>query len=248
MSPVMLLFAVVQAVASTRSTSPVPVPFRAGERFEYGAKWGPISVGKTTIEVVGIDTVRNTPVYHFRYRMEASVPFYRISSTLQSWTTIDEFHSLRYRQDNNENSRQYVRQWEIFPDSSKYRQVQPDPQDSQTGVREPLDDASVLFFLRSVPLEVGKTYTFHRYFRADRNPIVIKVLKRERMELPDGSRVTCLVLNPIVGERGLFGPRTEARLWLTDDARRIPVQIRSVQPWGQVTMRLQRMGEEGDRR
>ena len=70
---------------------------------------------------------------------------------------------------------------------------------------------------------------------------MIKVLKREKMELPDGSRVDCLVLNPVVGERGLFAKRNDARLWLTDDARRIPVQIRSNFEWGQVTLRLQRM-------
>ena len=29
------------------------------------------------------------------------------------------------------------------------------------------------------------------------------------MELPDGSKVECLVLNPTVGERGLFGPAAQ---------------------------------------
>ncbi len=238
----MTILALIIAAAQTALPNPGPaVPFRVGERFEYGAKWGAFTVGNTVIEVVGTDTVRGQPVYHFRYRMEAGVPFYKITSTLQSWSTQDGFHSLRYRQDNNENNRRFSRQFEIFPDSASYRQVEPDPQTAGRGVSQPLDDASVLFFLRSTPLEVGQTYRFNRYFRADRNPIVVKVLKRERMELPDGTRVQCLVLNPVVGERGLFGPRTEARLWLSDDDRRIPVQIRSNQPWGQVTMRLQRM-------
>jgi hypothetical protein len=53
--------------------------------------------------------------------------------------------------------------------------------------------------------------------------------------------VNCLVLNPVVGERGLFAKRNDARLWLTDDGRRIPVQIRSTFEWGQITLRLQRM-------
>jgi hypothetical protein len=240
MSALTLMLTAVQT--ATAAVTPLPVPFKVGERFEYSARWSLVTVGRTSIEVVGIDTVRGTPAYHIQYRMEANAaPFYRATNTLESWTSLADLYSLRFRQDNLENSRRFIRQFEIFPDSATYRQIEPDALAAQPGVGQPLDDASVLFFLRSTPLAVGTTYRFNRYFRADRNPIVVKVLKRETMELPDGSRVSCLVLNPIVGERGLFGPRTDARLWLSDDARRIPVQIRSVQPWGQVTMRLQRM-------
>ena len=55
-------------------------------------------------------------------------------------------------------------------------------------------------------------------------------------------RASLADLAKLVGEdKGLFGTRAEARLWVTDDARRIPVQIRSRQPWGTITLRLDRM-------
>ena len=38
------------------------------------------------------------------------------------------------------------------------------------------------------PLEVGKKYVYNRYFRKDKNPVTIEVTKREKMELPDGTR------------------------------------------------------------
>ena len=239
-----VLTLVLTAVQTASGTTPAtPVPFRVGERFDYGARMGVIPVGKASIQVASIDTIRGEPVFRFQYNMDASALFgaFKLNSTLESWTTVDGFNSLRFRQDNKQNGKQYVRQFEIFPDSSRYQQVTPDPLASQPSVAEPLDDASFLFFVRSTPLVVGQTYQFNRYFRADRNPIVIKVLKREKMELPDGTEVNCLVLNPVVGERGLFAKRNDARLWLTDDARRIPVQIRSTFEWGQITLRLQRM-------
>jgi len=245
-SPAILVLAAVQ------SMNPAPVPFGVGERFEYGAKWNLFGVGRAAIEVASIDTVRDQPAFHFRYTMEASAPLslYNLTSTLESWTSMEGFHSLRFRQNNDENGRRFSRQFEIYPDSASFRQVEPvptppDAAGSQPSVSEPLDDASVLYFLRTVPLALGETRQYHRYFRADRNPITIKVLKREVMELPDGTRANCLVLNPVVGERGLFGPRADARLWLTDDARRIPVQIRSTQSWGTITLRLQRMSLAG---
>jgi hypothetical protein len=216
-------------------------PFRVGERFEYAAKFGVLRMGSGAIEVASIDTIRGKSAYHFRFTLNAKAIVYKINSSLESWASVDDFHSLRFRRDNTENSRRYVRSWEIFGDSGYHRQVEPEPLPAAPTPADPLDDASFLFFVRTTPLEVGKTYNFERYFRPERNPIVIKVLKRETMELPDGSEVDCLVLNPVIGDGGLFGARAEARLWITDDARRIPVQIRSRYSFGTVTLKLERI-------
>ena len=43
-------------------------------------------------------------------------------------------------------------------------------------------------------------------------------MKRERMELPDGSKVQCLVLHPVIDTKGMFSKRSDTRIWLTDDA------------------------------
>ena len=65
--------------------------------------------------------------------------------------------------------------------------------------------------------------------------------KREKLELPDGSTVDCLVLHPVIDTKGMFSKRSETRIWLTDDARRLPVQIRSKFPFGTITLRLRQM-------
>jgi hypothetical protein len=39
----------------------------------------------------------------------------------------------------------------------------------------------------------------------------------------------------------MFSPRADARVWLTDDPRRIPVQVRSRQPFGTLTLQLTSM-------
>jgi len=241
-----LLAVVVALQASARpAENPASYPFQVGERLEYAAKFGILRVGSAAIEVASLDTVRSQPAFHFRYSLNASVPFFKIVTRLESWTSVGEFHALRFRQDNKQNSTRYVRSFEIFSDSGYYRQVEPTPMPSAPTPAEPLDDASVLYFVRSTPLIVGKKYNLERYFRGDRNPIVLTVLKRETLELPDGTKVPCLVVNPVVGERGLFGPKTEARLWLTDDARRIPVQIRSSQSYGTITLKLEKIGRTG---
>jgi hypothetical protein len=61
------------------------------------------------------------------------------------------------------------------------------------------------------------------------------------MDLPDGSEVNCLVLHPVIDTQGLFSKRSDTRIWLTDDSRRIPVQIRTKFPFGTITLRLREM-------
>jgi hypothetical protein len=88
---------------------------------------------------------------------------------------------------------------------------------------------------------VGKTYSYDRYFRKEKNPVTIEVTKREKMELPDGREVDCLVLHPVIDTKGMFSKRSDTQIWLTDDARRLPVQIRSKFPFGTITLRMKEM-------
>jgi hypothetical protein len=185
--------------------------------------------------VTGIDTVRGVESFVFVFGLDASAPFYKTSSVLTSWTGTSDMISRRFYQDLDENGKPKQRKFEIYPDSTW---IQMTHGDTGSTVSDPLDDAAFFYFLRTIPLEKGQTYKYNRYFRKDLNPVVIKVEKREEMELPDGKKVQCLVLNPAVGSDGLFAPRAEAKLWLTDDERRIPVQIKSKLPFGSVTLRL----------
>ena len=78
-------------------------------------------------------------------------------------------------------------------------------------------------------------------FRKEKNPLIIRVEGRERMELPDGSKVDCLVVQPVIGDRGIFAEKQRGRVWVTDDVRRVPVQIQTRYPFGVITLRLERM-------
>ncbi|HTS87684.1 MAG TPA: DUF3108 domain-containing protein [Gemmatimonadales bacterium] len=215
-------------------------PFHVGERFQYAAKLGILRLGTAWMSVNGIDTVRGAPSFIFEFGLEASAPFYKATNVMQSWTGIDDLISRRFRQDLVENGKKRPRYYEIYPDSQSYVQLQR-PGTSKPSVGDPLDDAAFFYFIRTIPIDVGKTYTYNRYFKRELNPVTIKVVKRESMEMPDGKDVNCLVLNPVVGEEGVFAPRADAMLWLTDDARRIPVQIRSKLPFGTVTLRLEKI-------
>jgi hypothetical protein len=218
--------------------SPV-YPFAVGEKLTYTAKLGMISLGSGTLEVVGRDSVRGEETLRFKFRLQGKTVFYSLDDVLESWVSTRDFSSRRFLQDFVENSKPKKRTYEIYPDSGFFRELGKDK--SEPTPKDPLDDAAFFYFVRITPLEVGKKYAYSRYFRKEKNPVNIEVEKREKMELPDGSEVDCLVLRPVIDTPGMFSKRSDTRIWLTDDKRRLPVQIRTKFPFGTITLRLREM-------
>src|SRR2546427_5713801 len=92
--------------------------------------------------------------------------------------------------------------------------------------------------IRTVPLEKGKRYTYDRYFRPERNPVIVEVLKRERVSVA-GKKWDAIVIRPrIPNGGGIFAERADARMWLSDDDRRVMLALQSTFSFGQVTMKL----------
>ena len=234
--PVALLLTLLQGAPAPRAPD---YPFAVGETLTYSAKLGMLTLGQGMLQVAAIDSVRGRETFRFRFRLTGKTVFYSMDDVLESWVSTESFESHRFVQDFNENDKPKHRTYEIFPDSGFFREVGRDT--TYATPDDPLDDAAFFYFVRITPLEVGKTYTFDRYFRKAKNPVTIQVLKREKMELPDGTEVPCLVLHPVIDTKGMFSKRSETRLWLTDDARRLPVQIRSKFNFGTITLRLKEM-------
>lgn len=208
------------------------VPWAAGERASYEVRFGNLRVGQGSMEVVKLDTVRGRPAYHTSFRVRGGVPLYRVNSVMDSWIDTRTLSSLRHIQDFEQGGSDRERQWEIFPERATYRHAD---EPEQPSVSQPLDDGSFLFFIRTVPLVTGQTYTFNRYFRPDRNPVTVRVLRRERVTVPAGT-FNAVVVQPIIRTRGIFGEDGQAEIWFSDDERRIMLQMRSRLKFGSLNL------------
>lgn len=211
-----------------------PVPFGHGERADYGVKYGPFSVGRASTEVFRLDTIRGRESWHILFHVRGGIPGFRVDDRMESWMDTGTLASLRFRQDMNEGSHERERVFEIFPDQGMFREDDKEPQPS---VPLPLDDGSFLFFVRTIPLEVGREYSFDRYFRPDRNPVRIQVLRREQIRVPAGTFET-IVIRPIIKARGVFSEGGRAEVWLTDDSLRIMVQMKTHMKLGSLSLFL----------
>ena len=201
----------------------MPVPYGVGERLEYDVRFGRLKVGSGTMEVVGIKHVRNRETYHTVFTVRGGNFVYKVNDKYESWIDTRTGNSLRYRQDQHEGNRDVERNFEFFPERAVYTE---NDKPEQPSVNNPLDDASFIYFLRTIPLNVGETYHFDRYFIPDRNPVTIRVLRRERIRVPAGE-FDAIVIQPIIKSRGLFSENGHAEVWLSDDENHIMLQMKS---------------------
>jgi hypothetical protein len=186
--------------------------------------------------VAGIDSVRGTETVHFVFRIEGGALWYHIDQRLESWVGRHDFHSRRYWNQTEEKGKAWERKFDIFPDSGFYREVGHDS--TLPTVTDPLDDAAFLYWIRTVPLEIGKKYEYRRYFRPERNPVIVEVLKRERVGVA-GKKWNAIVLRPKIPRGGgIFAEKADARMWLSDDSLHIMLALQSNFSFGQVTLKL----------
>jgi hypothetical protein len=206
-----------------------PYPFAVGERLTYNASLGMIPVGSATISVNPMTQERGREAFVFSASGEARPMGLRFGAELTSYVGVQAFSSLRFHRKLMQGTSVNDVQFQIVPDSSRYRQIG-DPRD-WAAPPDPLDELAFLYYLRTARLKPGATYSVSRYFQTGYNPVQVRVTGRETRTLPDGKSVPVLVLE--VTSRGNL-----VTLALTDDARRLPVEIDLPLPFGRVTLQL----------
>jgi len=230
------LWLVATSAAAQSSTAPL-------ERAEYQVKLGALDAGTGEMTIVGHDTVGSHDTYHIVLHIEGGLGPLRIDDRFESWVDAaswsdrPQLFSRKFVQDQRELGNRRQRTYELSPERKQYRRVDTD-ETLPLRTDRPLDDVSVVYLARALPLKTGDVYTIDRYFKAEANPIVLRVMRRETVTVPAGTFQT-VVVRPTIKTSGLFGEGGEAELFFSDDAQHALVQMRSKVPLiGSLTLLL----------
>ena len=209
-------------------------PFAVGERFAYDVRYGPLRVGKGSIEITDVEDVRGHAAWKAVFKLKGGNALYRLDNTFKSWIDTTSLASLRFHKAVREGRHDRSKQFEIDGERGVYAEAGKGEFPTVAG---PLDDASFFYFVRTIPLEVGQSYEFDRYFKPDRNPVGVRVVRRERLATAAGT-FDAIVIRPVIKTSGMLGEARKTEVWLSDDERRMVLQVRSDLPFGAVTMAL----------
>jgi hypothetical protein len=228
--PIATLLAHAALLASL--AQPPSYPFTVGETLQYQASLGYFPIGTATSSVVRTTQERGADAFVFTAVGEGGPPGFRARYELTSWTRSTGLTSLRFHRRLTQGSKVDEERYQIVPDSGRYRQEGVD-RDWVTP-RDALDELAYLYYLRTVPLRVGQSFTMSRYFKTGYNPVQVRVTGREPVALFDGRTVPCFTVE-------LTARGSTMAVSLTDDARRLPVQLTLPLPYGTVLLTLSAM-------
>jgi len=207
------------------------LPFQVGERLTYDAKVNSISAGKAYLSVEGMESVRGVGTFHTIFDVKGRVLFKKFANHYESWFDTTTLVTMRHIQKTDDVDKHY----EFYPAKQIY--IKNNDGIENPSVAMPIDEASFLFYLRTVPLELGKTITVDRYYHAEKNPIVITVVRRERVKVPAGE-FDAWVLKPVIKSNGLFSVKSDAEVWLANDRSHTVLKRRSKLPLGTLYLEL----------
>jgi hypothetical protein len=210
------------------------VPYGVGEELTYKATFGGIPAGTARMRVEGVEAVRGRQAYHVVFTIDGGVPFFRVHDRYDSWIDVQTLASLRHHQQISEGRYHRTTAYEIYPERGTY-----EVGDSvHASVAHPLDDGSFIYAIRSAGVRVGETRRDDRYFRPDRNPVVLTGLREEAVRVGAGT-FAATVVRPSIRANGIFSENGEAQVWFSEDARRYPVLLKSKFAKFSLTLALQ---------
>ena len=200
-----------------------PVPFGVGEELTYRATLGGIRAGTARMRVDGIELVRGRPAYHLVFEIDGGIPLFRVRDRYESWIDVQTLASLRHHQRISEGRYKRTTTYEIYPEQAAYSK---NGDSLQASVSNPLDDGSFIYAVRAAGIDVGETRRDDRYFRPDKNPVVLTGVRRDTISVRAGTFATTVV-NPSIRTSGIFSEGGQAHVWFTDDEARYPVQVKA---------------------
>jgi hypothetical protein len=220
----------VLGVCASNAAPPVEsaLPFSIGEKLTYEvrvAKGG--KVGTATMWIEGPVDVRGVSTYLLRFDSKIHIAFLSAVSRSSSWFDPLRGSSLRFsKHEQNPLSHSDVAV-DLFPDKKEWQSAGGPMSDSPTNT--PLDELSFMYFIRTLPMTPGSTYSFDRHFDQARNPVTVSVIRREIIPTPMGELRVILVEMRVRDPQHYKGEGV-IRIHLTDDDCRLPARIESAMP------------------
>ena len=237
---------------SSRGSAPLSslgtLPFAPGERLVYSVTMARLRLGQGVLAVEGVEEVEGVPVYRVSLEVEIKAPFISLVDRETSWLAIDPIRSLAFERHRTEGDREQRLRFrfdqlaqryaaEVWDEGSgQFR----DAADQNAGGPIPagaIDEIAALYLLRTLSLEPGAVHRVDRYFEPSGNPIVFRVVGKEKVRVPAG-KFEVAVVEPDIPSLSPFRASSEPRLYITDDARRLIVKITTRTKAGTLTFYL----------
>jgi hypothetical protein len=214
----------------------LPTAFQQGEDLKFVIKWGVVKGGYSTLKVQNTETIEGQPTYHVVAEAHSTGmvdTFYKVNDRNETWVQPQTRSSVKYSRKIQEGKYRLDEQVVLDQKEKKYH-LSAYRHDKNKHINydgdipaNVLDVLGSFYYVRTLPLEVGKTFTLDVHSGTQVYPLQVKVKKRQMVSVKAG-KFDCFLVEPELRSPGIFiakGKKLE--VFLTADERRMPVLMRS---------------------
>jgi len=212
-----------------------PIP----ERLEFELSYTGIPAGHAVQEVTQegtdihiVSTARSADWLRFFFPVDDRIESYLTSGTPSQHIGSPRLYKERKREGKTKTDREarFDRQ-QLEVTTIDHRKKS---EKKQAITKRTYDTLSSFYYFRTIPLQVGSSYFIDIFDCKRLWNTEVKVLRREEISTPLG-RFKTIVIHPLLKSEGIFARTGDMFIWLTDDDRRIPVQMKSKVIVGSIT-------------
>jgi Protein of unknown function (DUF3108) len=239
--------ATISASPSSRVVPPPPnYKFPNGQAYVYSVEWHLFNAGTATVAL----SLDGGQEHVTAVANSAGVvnTLFKVQDRFEAFFEPATFCSLRVSRNTQEGPRS--RQTELRFDYARKKSVL-DEKNLKTGEQKHVENdlpacvsdvVSGFYYLASLPLQAGNSYTFPVNDGNKTTEVTAHVEGREQVKVPAGTFQTVRVRAEAIS--GALQGKGTIWAWFTDDANRTPVQMRSKLGWGTLLFRLQRIEKQ----
>jgi len=214
----------------------MPPMFQQGEKYRFDITYFGATAGSLELELLEPKQINDRLSYHLRAIARSVSPFtlfYRLNDTVESFVDTEGLFSHKFTVNMDESAQKRdilelydqklhkVYYWSKLDHKKKGKHDEQAEIDSAPYTQ---DGLSAFYYLRTLPLEIGKSYEFPVVNNGKLRTVRVTAIRKEELKTKLGTFNT-IVLKPEIALDGAIKTYGDSYVWITDDPRRILLKL-----------------------
>ncbi|MGE5313253.1 MAG: DUF3108 domain-containing protein [Acidobacteriota bacterium] len=234
-----LLWLIVGMMRADAQASKPHNAFGVGERLVFDMKYGFIKAGESIMSIPAYEWVEGNKTMKVQFEVRSSPTFSFIFEVIDRYETyLDVKGTFPWRFEQHIKEGKYKRDFSAIFDQKEHVA-------KTTEGNFPIppyvhDILSAFYYARTLDYtksRPGEKIMLQNFYGNKTYPLAVKFIGRQSIEVNAGT-FNCIIVEPLVQEGGLFKSEGRILLWMTDDERKMPVQVQTKVLIGSITAEL----------
>lgn len=238
--------------ATTKQNSPgrvlpykpaLTAPFKAGEYLKYNVSYGIVNVGYAEIEVKNKSKVNGFEAYHIVGYGKSNGfwdMMFKVRDRYETFYDAGNAVPVKFIRDVYEGGYEIKRNIDFDHFAHKATDHHPNPPKTFDVPYNVQDMLSSLYYARGMDtkgMQPGDEIEINLFLDHEMFPFKLKMVGRETVKVK-GTKFKCMVFRPVVQKGRVFSEDEGMTIWVTDDANKIPVKLKTSLRVGSISMEL----------